>query len=231
MHAAAGEPPDQKGVDRAEQHLSPHGPLADAGHRLEKVEDLRGREVGVEEQPRPPADLCLVPLRLEPCADRRGDATLPDHRRCHGPAGRAIPEDRRLPLVGDPDRCHVIRGDTGRGEHAACAGKLSPPDVLWIVLDDAEIATVGAGRRAGVLRKLLLHDGQRCATVVEEDCAAGGRALVKRQHAGLPGHRRFSRFARDAGAHRRRPPSRQGILGASCSGASHVVDSRALPRR
>ena len=49
---AAGQAPDQKRIDGAEQHLAALGAIAQTGHRVEQVFQLRAGEVRVEHQAR-----------------------------------------------------------------------------------------------------------------------------------------------------------------------------------
>jgi hypothetical protein len=188
--AAAGEPPDQKRVDGAEENLAGEAPLAQARNRFQQVHDLGRGEIRIEDQAGPPPHDVLEAAGLEPRTDRRRHAALPDDRRRHRAARRAIPEDRRLPLVGDADGGHLLRTESRLRQHAAAAGDLRPPDVLRVVLHDAEVGGrlpvgPGGGERPRVLRKLLLGDGQRHAPTVEEDRPTGGRPLVEREHAGF----------------------------------------------
>ena len=184
VDAAAGEPPDEERVDRAEEHVARGAPRREPGDRLEEVHDLRGREIRIEEEPRALAHERFGPGRPQAFADRCRDAALPDDRRRHRRAGRAVPEDRRLPLVGDADGGDSGRGGAAGGEHAAGAGELRLPDLLGVVLDHGQLAPRGVGDAAGDLGKLLLRHGHGSAAAVEENRAARGRALIEREDAG-----------------------------------------------
>ena len=94
-------------------------------------------------------------------------------------AGRLLPEDRRLALVGDADRGDVGRRRAGARERFARGGELRLPDRLGIVLDVAW--------RRKDLRKLLLRDGDDAAVAAKDDRPAGGRALIECEHVGC-GH-------------------------------------------
>ena len=50
---------------------------------------------------------------------------------------RAIPEHRRLPLVGDPDRSNLIDWDTRLGNHLSGHPERGVPDFGGIVIDPA----------------------------------------------------------------------------------------------
>ena len=114
VHAAAGELPDEPGVDGAEGELAALGPAPRAGHVVEQPADLRAGEVRVEHEP---GALAHERLRARRPSARRTAAAVRRHcqtiARWIGRAGRALPDDRRLALVGDADR-----GDLGAG-HAA----------------------------------------------------------------------------------------------------------------
>ena len=176
MHATAREPPDQEGVDRAEQDLAGLAPRPQPRHRLQEVHDLGGGEIGIEEQASAAADVVLDALRPEAAADGRRDAALPDNRRRHGLAGGAVPEDRRLPLVGDADGGNLLSRSAARLQHASGARELRPPDGFRVVLHDGDVFSGGVARglcsydlRPRDLGKLLLRRRQRNSTPVEED--------------------------------------------------------------
>ena len=72
---------------------------------LEHPGPLRGREVRVEHEPGAlPARGAGGPASASSRTAPRGPAVLPDDRPVAGPAGGAVPGDRGLALVGDPDR-------------------------------------------------------------------------------------------------------------------------------
>ena len=112
MEPSGGEPPDEEGVDRSERQVAALGPLAEAGRGIEDVADLRSREVGIDRQPGLLADGRFVAGRPKLVAERGGDTALPDDGRRDGPTGRAIPHDRRLALVRDPDGGDLAPGST-----------------------------------------------------------------------------------------------------------------------
>ena len=96
VHGAAGQPPEQPGVDGAEGERRPRRAAVLAEQPLE----LRRREVGVGHEPAAGLDL----LRGQLAAAGRGAAILPDDRRRDRPARVSLPEQGRLALVRDPDR-------------------------------------------------------------------------------------------------------------------------------
>ena len=129
---AAGQPPQQEAVDGPERQLAALGPLAGAGHIVEHPGDLGRGEIGVEEKPGPGADQRLGAVGLELGAAVGGAAVLPHDRAVDRLAGRAVPDDRGLALVGDADpgdaRRHRLR--FARALHArrrACRARC-PPD-------------------------------------------------------------------------------------------------------
>src|SRR6058998_3761670 len=98
MDAAVGELPDEPGVDGAESQLAGSG----LGPREQPLE-LRRREVRIRHEPRPGAD--QVGRQL--ATPRGRPPVLPDDRAVYGPPSGALPEQRRLALVRDPDRAQV----------------------------------------------------------------------------------------------------------------------------
>lgn len=49
----------------------------------------------------------------------------------------AIPDDRRLALVGNTDGLDLRGGNAGFGERFTCGGELDAPDLLGVVFDPA----------------------------------------------------------------------------------------------
>src|SRR5262249_59542427 len=109
-----GEPPDEKRIDRAEEDLALLGPAAEPRNRVEQVPDLGAREIGIDDEAGLRADHRLAAVALQPVADRRRHTALPDDRVRNRPARLALPQHRRLALVGDADRGQI----GGRGARA-----------------------------------------------------------------------------------------------------------------
>src|SRR5690606_7710841 len=95
---------------------------------------------------------------------------LPDDRAVDRLAGRAIPYDRRLALVGDADRRDVVAGDAGVGEGDPDDGAGVAPDLVRVVLDPAGLREV--------LAVLPLAGADDAAAVVEDDRAGARGSLV-----------------------------------------------------
>ena len=126
VQPAAGQLPDQPGIDGAEGELAALGPVARAGHVVEHPGDLGAGEVGVDDQ----AGLARGssgsrPSRLQP---RRRAAAV--RRSCQtmalwiGCAGRAVPDHGGLALVGDADGGDVAGGEAGARQGLAGDGEL-----------------------------------------------------------------------------------------------------------
>src|SRR5207302_1140076 len=110
--------------------------------------ELRRREVRVGNE----ACLAADELRVELAAAVRRAPVLPDDRRRDGPAGLAVPEDRRLALVRDRDHRRLAAGvasSVGDGR----------PDLVRVVLDPA--------RPREVLRELAITTADDAEVVVE----------------------------------------------------------------
>ena len=113
VRRAAGQLPDEPGVDRPEGQL----PLRPLGAPEDPLE-LRRREVRVGDEPRPLADQRRRQLR----AAIRGAPVLPHDRAVHRPAGTALPHHGRLALVRDPDRVEVAGVAPAAASASAAAG-------------------------------------------------------------------------------------------------------------
>ena len=150
-HVAAGELEDEPGVDRAERRRR-RAPSTFCEQPL----DLRAGEVGVDHEPGPLADQRLVARLAQLVAARRGAPVLPDERVVDRLAGRRVPGDDRLALVGDPDR---RRGPRPSMPASASASTRDParhlPDLGGVVLDPArprEVLRELASRRGRAIR-------------------------------------------------------------------------------
>ena len=163
VEPAAGQPPDEKAVDRAEGEVAAP---ARAGERIEQPGELGRREIGVDQEAAARGDEGLPPLCAQPLAGGRRAPVLPDDGVVQAGAGRAVPEQRRLALVGDADGGG--QGVAGRLAQHLDAGL---PDLLRVVLDPAGLWVD--------LAKLALRRPERRAGGVEEDRAGRGRALVE----------------------------------------------------
>ena len=179
---AAGEVPDQPGVDGAEGQFAALGAIADSGDVVEDPLDLGGRKIGVKDEAGFGGDLFSGAALFQSAAQRSGAAVLPDDGGVDGFAGGAVPEDDGFTLVGDADgrRCRGRR--LSLGEHLACAGELGGEDFKGVVLDPA-------GLRIELLELVLGHSGN-CAGVIEEDGARAGGALIEGEDVG---HEEISR--------------------------------------
>ena len=119
---AAGELPDQPGVDGAERELARPRRARARRARCRASSGSWCREIGVDHEPGLRAGSASpAPSRLQPLAEVGGAAVLPDDRVVDRLAGRAVPDDRRLALVGDADRGDVARRAPARGPSASTA--------------------------------------------------------------------------------------------------------------
>src|SRR5205823_10017063 len=104
----------------------------------------------------------------------RGAPVLPDDGAGNRFAARALPDHRRLALVGDAERGDVVNGSPRALDHLAHRGERIAPDVLGIVFHPA-------GRWV-VLLEIAPRQRHRARLGVEEDRAARGGPLIDRQH-------------------------------------------------
>ena len=156
VHLAAGQLPDEPAVDGAERE--PVGRVFS-----QEPLELRRREVRIRNEPRPLADQRGVQLP----AARGGPPVLPDDRRCDCSAGGAVPEHRRLTLIRDRNRVHVVEPRSlRRREHAL-------PDLLGVVLDPAGLREV--------LRQLGIAAANHVQLIVDDEAGRSGRSLVDRE--------------------------------------------------
>ena len=111
MDPAVGELPDEPGVNRAEQQLSPLGFFARTGDIVQNPFDLRAGKIGVQHQTRGLFDVVLQPALFQCIADRGGAPALPDDGVADGFSGFSVPDDGRLALVRDADGSNILHMD------------------------------------------------------------------------------------------------------------------------
>ena len=170
MDPAAGELPDQPGVNGAEEQLPSLCPLSGPGHVIQQPPDLGAGKVGVRHQAGFPADGIGMAVGHQLVNNIGGAAALPHDGVGDGFPGFLIPDHRGLPLVGDADggdtvRSHIQLGHGGTGD---LQGGI--PDLLRVMLHPT-----GLGEN---LPELLLHGGADVARLVKQDTSAAGRALI-----------------------------------------------------
>ena len=192
MDAPAGQPPEEEAVDGADGKLARRGAFARLGDVLQQPGDLGGGEIGIEEEAGQPLDQGALALGLQPAAELGAAPVLPDDGVIDRLAGRPIPHDGGLALIGDADGRHI----RGGGQHLAADREGRLPDLLRIMLDPA------VGRED--LRQLALRHGADMALAVEDDGARAGGALIDRQNAAA---RHDSPLALRDDPRRRGPPS------------------------
>ena len=163
MDLAAGQPPEQEGVDGAERQLAALGARARAGHVVEHPRHLGAGEIRIEQQAGLRGDRGLMAVapsaRAQMSAVRRSCQTMAWWT---GLPVRAIPHDGGLALVGDADGGDVARALTpALRQRLAQRADGACPDVLGVVLDPA-----GGGK---MLREFLLR---RAATEVRRNTMA-----------------------------------------------------------
>ena len=121
---APGQIPGEPGIHRAEQHLAGLRLLARAGNGLEQPDELQAREISGERQAGLGAQPILAALRGEARDQRLGARVHPDDRVVQRRAGVAVPEQRRLALIGEADAGEIA---VARGPPWRARRRSSPP--------------------------------------------------------------------------------------------------------
>ena len=164
---AAGEVPDQPGVDRAREQLAVFRALASVWHVVQDPRPLRGRRIRVVEQAR----LAQI-LRGVAVVVRAG--VLPHDGVVDRLACCFVPDHGRFALVGQPERVDVLFGDVLRRKRLAQRPARVAPNLHRVVLDPALLWHV-----LGVLVLRLRDDGSVGA---RDAHARRRRALVNRRN-------------------------------------------------
>ena len=170
VQLAAGQPPQQEAVDGAERELALLGRGARAVDVVEQPGDFRRREIRIEQQTGARRNQRLMALLAQRGAGVGGAPVLPDDGIVDRLAGGAIPQNRRLALVGDADRRDATGVGAGFGHGIAHGGDGRRPDLFRIVLDLA--------RPRIDLGELLLRGRNRLERGIEHDGARRGGALI-----------------------------------------------------
>ena len=171
MDRAAGELPDQPGVDGAEEQLAFFRPLPGPGGVVQQPFDLGAGEIGVGHKAGLFADGVAVAFGLQLVDDGGGAAALPDDGVGDGLAGGLIPDNGGLPLVGDADGGNILRGDAQLFHGGPGDLQGGGPDLLRVVLHPA-----GVGED---LAEFLLGSGADVSRMVKKNAAGAGGTLVK----------------------------------------------------
>ena len=210
-------------VHRPEEHLAGLGALAQTGHGVEQPAQFRAREVRREWQPAALAVAVLADVAAQ-LAHQRGRAhVLPVDRVVNRRAGLALPDERRLALVGDAEG-HEVRGGQLRVVQRALHDLLDvAPDLLGVLLDPP--------RTREHLLVLLLGDRHDAGRAVEHDAARGRGPLVDRRHV-LLAHRHalFTKGSLPVRVKLRGRPRGRTPPGRRAAGARPAA-ARAAPRR
>ena len=181
VQRAAGQVPEQPGVNGAEGQLAALGPLAGAGHMVQQPAQLAAGKIGIDHQPGLARDrVRQCPARFSSSQKLGRAAVLPDDGVVDGCAGLAVPDHRGFALVGDADGGDVAGLQAGLGQ--CLAG-----DANW--LDQISRGSCSTQPACGKLPELLLGARADGAGVVEHDRPRTGRALIQCED---EGHRRLN---------------------------------------
>ena len=171
MDSAAGQVPDEPGVDGAEEEFALVRKFLCFGDVVEKPADLGGGEVGVDDE----AGLLFDGLEMSLCLQFlgivRGAAALPDDGVVDGTTGRFIPKDGGLTLVGDTDGGDVGGVDLAFAEDGGDALEFGHEDVFRTMFYPACM-------RIDLL-ELSLGFGDDLAILVKNDRSGTGGTLIQ----------------------------------------------------
>ncbi|CAM3592657.1 hypothetical protein BOSP111201_14570 [Bordetella sputigena] len=171
VHLAAGQLPDQPGIDGAEGDFAAFGGGARPRHMVQQPGQLGAGEIRIQHQARAFLQEIGAAFAAHAVADIGRTPVLPDDGMRQRPAAGAVPDQRGFALVGDADG-----GDVGRGRAGVVQGlsrdlQLAAPDLVGVVLDPARVRVI--------LAEFALAHAARAAFGVEYDGARTGRALVQ----------------------------------------------------
>ena len=171
MDTAAGEVPDQPGVNGTEEQFALLGTLTGAGDIVQQPLDLGAGEVSVGNQTGLLADGIAIATGNQIVDDIGGTAALPDNGVVDGFAGCLIPDDGGFTLVGDADTGNVICFHTQLFHSVLGNFQGGAPDFHSIVLDPA-------GLRED-LTEFSLCGGADIACMIKQNAAGTGSTLIQ----------------------------------------------------
>ncbi len=167
-HLAAGQLPDQPGVDRADRQI-----VVDRNVTVgQQPFGLGSREVRVEDQAGSFPDETEVAGRGEFVAPLGGTTILPHDRVAVRRAGRSVPGEDGFALVGDSDGRHVV--DAHGADHLVQGVAGGGPDLVGVVLDPTRLRVV--------LRELAIRTRSGPAVGEHRPAAHPGRAGIDGDH-------------------------------------------------
>ena len=230
MRLATAQTPQQEAVDGAEAQFAALGALAGARHAVENPAQLGGGKVGVDQQAGLLRHPRFVTGGFQPGTVVGGAAVLPDDGRMDRCAGRGIPDDGGLALVGDADGQHLLGPEPLARQHLTTDLEGAQPDLFGVVLDPAILGEV--------LLELALGTGQVQTLGTEDNGAGAGGALVDGKQ--VVGHTVFlvvirshpspgGRGAEGEGAGHSRPMAAK--LPWVCWASTSAASSTSSPRR
>ena len=171
---AAGQVPDQPGVDRAKDQFPRLGPRPCAINIVEQPCQFGAGEIGIQQKAGLFGDQQLHPVSLEPLAGVRGAPILPDDGLVDRLARGAVPDEGRLALVGNANGGNLTGTVACLGQGRAAGGQNALPEVGGIVFDPA--------RGRIVLGEFLLGGFEDFQVAVKKDGPTGCGALINRQN-------------------------------------------------
>ena len=171
MGGAAGQVPDEPGVDGTEEEFAFVSKFLGFRDVVEEPADLGGGEVGVNDEAGLLFDGLEVSLRLQFLGVVRGTAALPDDGVVNGTAGRFVPKDGGLALVGDTDGGDVGGIDLAFAEDGGDALEFVHEDVFRTMFYPACM-------RIDLL-ELSLGFGDDLAILVKDDRSGTGGTLIQ----------------------------------------------------
>jgi hypothetical protein len=186
VHRARRQPPQQQRVHGAEGQIATLGPRPRVRHMVEEPRDLGGGEIGVEHQAGALADQLGVAGPVKFRANVGGSPILPDDCIVDRLTGLAVPDQRRLALVGDSD-CRNSLGAANFLDRLARGLQRCAPKVFRIVLDPA-------GMRID-LGEFHLRRGDRARALIEYDRTCRSGALIDDED--MAGHGVFKSLQMD----------------------------------
>ena len=170
MGGSAGQLPDQKAIDSAEQQLALGGTVARTFDVVQYPRQLCAREIRVQQQAGAVGEHLFVARIAQRAALAGGAAVLPDDGVIDRAAGFLVPDHNGLALVGDADGGDIACRDPCLVDRPAAGRLRGAPQIIGIMFNPA-----GLGEMLG---EFFLGAGNRRHRVIVNDGPCGGGALV-----------------------------------------------------
>ncbi len=174
MYFAAGQTPEQKGIDRTKRQFAALCPLTRAIDVIQNPGQLGGGKIRVQQQAGFLGDTRLKRrIFFQLLTQCRRPAVLPDNSVIYRLTAGAFPDNGCLALIGNASRDNITQPATGSRQCFPGTDKGGFPDFFRVMLDPTGLWKM--------LSKLALTSGQNMTFGRKQNGAVTGGSLIEAQ--------------------------------------------------